>query len=149
MVREDGPRDAAVHPSDFPEILAACAAGAVTSGTASLEAALVGLPMVVVYRMRWASYLLARTLVRVDHAALPNLIAGRRIVPELIQREMRPEAVAGHLLDYLESPERADAVRSELAAVREKLGEGGAFDRAAEAVLAEADAACGESAAPR
>jgi lipid-A-disaccharide synthase len=148
MVGAEGTLDAAVHGADFPEILGACRAGAVTSGTASLEAALVGLPMVVVYRMRWASYLLARTLVRVEHAALPNLIAGRRIVPELIQHELRPEAVAGHLLDYLESPDRASAAREELKRVREKLGEPGALDRAAEAVLAEIAAAGDESAAP-
>jgi lipid-A-disaccharide synthase len=148
MIRSDGSIDAVVHGADFPQILGACQAGAVTSGTASLEAALVGLPMVVVYRMRWASYLLARMLVRVEHAALPNLIAGRRIVPELIQREMRPEVVAEHLVAYLESPDRAAAVREELAGVREKLGEPGAFDRAAEAVLAEIAPAGDESAAP-
>jgi lipid-A-disaccharide synthase len=104
--------------------------------------------MVVVYRMRWPSYLLARTLVRVDHAALPNLVAGRRIVPELIQHELRPETVADHLIGYLESPDRAAAVRKELADVRRRLGEPGAFDRAAEAVLAEIGPTGDESAAP-
>jgi len=140
--------DTVVHGADFPEILAACQAGAVTSGTASLEAALVGLPMVVVYRVRWPSYLLARALVRVDHAALPNLVAGRRIVPELIQHELRPEAVAHHLLGYLESPDRTAVVRKELAEVRRRLGEPGAFDRAAEAVLAEIGPERDESATP-
>jgi lipid-A-disaccharide synthase len=147
-IRSSGLPDTVVHGADFPEVLGACQAGAVTSGTASLEAALVGLPMVVVYRMRWPSYLLARTLVRVDHAALPNLVAGRRIVPELIQHELRPETVADHLIGYLESPDRAAAVRKELADVRRRLGEPGAFDRAAEAVLAEIGPTGDESAAP-
>jgi lipid-A-disaccharide synthase len=147
-IRSAGLSDTVIHGADFPEILGACQAGAVTSGTASLEAALVGLPMVVVYRVRWPSYLLARALVRVDHAALPNLVAGRRIVPELIQHELRPGAVADHLLGYLESPDRVAAVRKDLEDVRRRLGEPGAFDRAAEAVLAEIGPGRDESAAP-
>jgi len=147
-VRSAGLSDTVVHGADFPEILGACQAGAVTSGTASLEAALAGLPMVVVYRVRWPSYLLARALVRVEHAALPNLVAGRRIVPELIQHELRPETVAGHLLGYLESPDRTLAVRKDLADVLRRLGEPGAFDRAADAVLAEIGPRRDESAVP-
>ena len=147
-IRSAGLSDTVIHGAGFPEILGACQAGAVASGTASLEAALVGLPMVVVYRVRWPSYLLARALVRVEHAALPNLVAGRRIVPELIQHELRPEAVAGHLLGYLESPDRASAVRNDLEEVRRRLGEPGAFDRAADAVLAEIGSGRDESAAP-
>ena len=127
----------AVHAGDYPSILGACAAGAVASGTATLEAALAGLPMVVVYRMRPLSFLLGRLMVRVDHVALPNLVAGRRVVPELVQWECTPERIARVLFEYLASPAKAAEVRSALAEVRERLGGPGAFDRAAEAVLSE------------
>jgi lipid-A-disaccharide synthase len=126
-----------LHSGDFPEILRICAAGVVASGTASLEAAIVGLPMIVVYRMGTLSYWIGRALVRVDHIAMPNLVAGRRVVPELVQRECTPEGIAAGLLRYLDDPGLAEQVRGELAAVRRRLGEPGGFERAAEAVLAE------------
>jgi len=122
---------------DFPAVLGACVAGAVTSGTASLEAALTGLPMVVVYRMAPLSYLVGRLLVRVDHVALPNLVAGRRIVPELIQGACTPGTVAEHLAMLLDRPAERERQRSDLAAVRERLGGPGVFERAAQAVLDE------------
>jgi len=137
-VRQDGLEDVAVHGGDYPSILGACAAGAVTSGTATLEAALAGLPMVVVYRVSSVSFLLSQLIVQVDHVALPNLVAGRRIVPELIQWQCTPERIAEGLLEYLSVHKRTEEVRSDLAEVRRRLGCPGAFDRAAEAVLSEA-----------
>ena len=129
-----------VHAGDFPAILGVCRAGAVASGTASLEAALAGLPVVVVYRMGWLSYLVGRALVRVEHIALPNLVAGRRILPELVQRDCRPATVAAGIARWLDDPEEARRARIGLATVRERLGPPGVFDRAADAVLAELDA---------
>jgi lipid-A-disaccharide synthase len=126
-----------LHAGDFPEILTLCAAGAVASGTASLEAALAGLPIVVVYRMAAVSWIIGRALVHVDHVALPNLIAGRRIVPELIQGQCTPDAIAGALATYLDDARAADRVRADLAEVRGRLGTPGAFARAARAVLDE------------
>ena len=125
----------------YPQILAAADVGAVASDTATLDAAMEGLPAVVVYRMHPISYRLARRLVRVEHIALPNLVAGRRILPELVQRECRPETVAAQIGRWLDEPSEAQSVRRSLATVRERLGAPGVFDRAAEAVLAELDAA--------
>jgi len=136
--------DATIHSGDFPEILTVCAAGAVASGTASLEAAVVGLPMAVVYRMGAVSHLIGRALVRLPHVAMPNLVAGRRLVPELIQGECNGERIAGELLRYLEQPEVARRVRAELAELRGRLGGPGVYERAAEEILAE----LGSSAAP-
>jgi len=125
------------HVGDFPRILTTCVAGAVASGTASLEAALLGLPMVVVYRMAPVSYAIGRALVRVEHVALPNLIAGRRVVPELIQGECNPESIASAIVTYLDDPGAVERARAGLREVRERLGPPGAFARAAEAVLDE------------
>jgi len=135
----DAPRDLRLHSGDFPAILGLCRAGAVAAGTASLELALAGLPMVVVYRMGGLSHAIGRALVRVRHAALPNLVVGKPIVPELIQREFSPERLATELLRYLERPDEAARARGELAEVRRRLAGEDAFGRAAEAVLHELD----------
>jgi lipid-A-disaccharide synthase len=138
-LRDAGLEEAVIHDRDYPDILTACSAGVVASGTASLEAAVAGLPMVVVYRAHPVTYRIARLLVEIDHVAMPNVIAGRRVVPELVQGEFKPERVAELLEEYLASGSRATEVRRELDDVRGRLGGPGAFDRAAEAVLAEID----------
>jgi lipid-A-disaccharide synthase len=137
IVGESGLPDVSLHSGDFPDILGICVAGMVASGTASLEAAVSGLPMVVVYQVNPLSYAVGRALVRVEHIALPNLIAGRGVVPELIQGECNAVTIAETLSGYLDHPERAERMREELAAIRERLGQPGIFDRAAEALLAE------------
>ena len=93
-------------------------------------------PMVVVYRLSPLTYRLGRPFVQVDTFAMVNLVAGERIVPELIQDEFTPEAVAGHALEVLTDPAVAARVRGALRTVRHKLGQPGASRRAAEAVLA-------------
>lgn len=122
----------------YPGILEVADAGAVASGTATLDAALAGLPFVAVYRMQFLSYLIARALVRVDHIALPNLIAGSRIVPELVQRDCTSTAIAEVVGSFLNDPSRAELIRRGLGGVRACLSGDGAFDRAAAAVLEEA-----------
>ncbi len=129
-----------IHEGDFPEILKICDAGVVASGTASLEAAVTGLPIVVVYRVNPISYGIGRMLVRLDDVALPNLVAGRRVVPELIQGECTGERIAATLSDYLDDPEKTARVRKELGQIQGKLGGPGVFDRAADALIAELDA---------
>jgi lipid-A-disaccharide synthase len=110
-----------------------------SSGTATLENALLGVPMVVVYKLSWPTYAIARALIRVKHIAMANLLAGKTVVPELIQREATPERVATEAARYLDEPAYAASVRAELLAVRRALGTPGACDRAAAAVLAEID----------
>jgi lipid-A-disaccharide synthase len=133
--------DIKIHAGDFPDVLTVCSAGAVASGTASLEAAVVGLPMVVVYRVSPVSYFVARAMVNVEKIALPNLIAGRTVVPELLQGDCNASAIAEGLARYLDDPGEADRVRRELGAVRKKLGRAGLFERAADALLKEISAA--------
>ena len=112
-------------------LLSAATAGIVASGTATVEAALMDLPMVVVYRLSALTYLLGRPFVNVPHYAMANLIAGREVVKELIQREFRPDTVAGEALALLGDPGRRAAVRQGLAEVRDRLGSPGASARTA------------------
>ena len=105
----------------------------VASGTATVEAALLGTPMVVVYRVGRMSYALGRRFVRVPHFSMVNLIAERELVPELIQDDMTAESIADRVLNLLE-PGPAKEQRDGLAEVKTRLGGGGASARAADAV---------------
>jgi len=128
-------RDPAVRIS--PEthgVLGTATAAVVASGTATIEAALMGTPMVVVYRISPLSYHLGRHFVNVPHYAMVNLIAGRQVVKELIQQRFTGEAVAEEVLAVIDDPQRNRQMRRDLAEVRGRLGEGGASARAAEEV---------------
>lgn len=104
----------------------------VASGTATLESAILGTPMVVVYRVAPLSYALARLLLDVPHIALVNVVAGRRIVPELLQAQACPERIAAAALEILGDDKARAAMRSELSRIRSLLGEPGAAERAAQ-----------------
>ena len=106
-----------------------------SSGTATLENALLGVPMVVVYKLSWPTYAIARALIKVKNIAMANLLAGRTIVPELIQRAATAERAAVEAARFLDDGPYAASVRAELLAVRRSLGTPGAADRAAAAVL--------------
>lgn len=109
-----------------------------SSGTATLENALLGVPMVVVYKLSWPTYLIARALVNVTHIAMANLLAGRGVVPELIQRDATPRRAAAEAARFLDDTALWARTREELLAIRRSLGEPGCADRAARAVLGEA-----------
>nr|AQQ74530.1 hypothetical protein [uncultured bacterium] len=105
------------------------------SGTATLETMLLKRPMVVAYRLSSLSYWFARRLVYVSEIAMPNLLAGERLVPEFIQDAVTPEALGAAVLSYLDDPGRVNALRERFMALHATLRRG-ADDRAAEAVLA-------------
>jgi lipid-A-disaccharide synthase len=105
------------------------------SGTATVQTAIHGTPMVIVYRMSPLSYRLVRRLVTVDKIGMVNLIAGEKIVPELIQDAFTPANVAGEAIAMLTDEMRVEQIKAGLAKVREKLGGPGASRRAAEAIL--------------
>jgi lipid-A-disaccharide synthase len=107
-----------------------------SSGTATLENAVLGVPMVVVYKLSWPTYAIARAIVKVKHIAMANLLAGREVVPELIQRDATAGRIVLEAARFLDDPALAARTRAELARVRSKLGEPGAAARAAAAVLA-------------
>lgn len=116
------------------EALAASNGAAVASGTVTLEAALLGTPMVIVYKESAINWHTLGRLITADHYGLVNLIAGRRIVTELMQNELNGTRLASELLPLLENQRNHD-IRSLLHDVGHQLGEGGASRRAANAVL--------------
>ena len=120
------------------DVLAASDVVITASGTATVQAALHERPMVVVYKLSPLTYRLGKPFVRVDTYAMANLVAGKRVVPELIQEGFTAERVAEEAIRFLTDGELYTRTRDELRLVREKLGEPGASGRAADAVLAAA-----------
>lgn len=117
--------------------IAACDVCMVASGTATLETALLGTPMVVVYKTAFLTWLLARLMIRIDWIGLVNVVAGKKIVPECIQFDATPEKIADTLKTIYENPSRLKEIKNDLAQVRSKLGEPGASRRAAGVVVRE------------
>ena len=112
-------------------VLHACDLVWAASGTATLETALMLRPMIIVYRLSWLTYCLARLLVRVKHIGMVNIVAGETVAPELIQSDVTAERIVAESLAILKDPELQGRIVKKLAAVKEKLGSPGAADRVA------------------
>lgn len=121
---------------DLHNLIAATDVALVTSGTATLECALIECPMVIVYRLSRLTFALARVLVRgVRHVGMPNIVADREVVPELLQGQATGERIAAAARDILDRPGRRATMVSDLREVRRLLGRGGAAGRAAAIAL--------------
>jgi lipid-A-disaccharide synthase len=116
------------------DALGAADLAVVSSGTATVEAALMDTPMIVVYRLAPVTAAIARWLVRTPMFAMVNLIAGKRVVPELVQNDFTPRRVANEVIRLLDSQQARDEMRQGLADVRDKLGPPGAIERAADII---------------
>jgi len=127
--------DAVVVEGHSDDVLASADVALVASGTVTVQAALHECPIVVVYRLSPLTYHLGKPFVHVDTYAMANLVAGRRVVPELIQEDFTPERVAAEALRVLTDPAHAASVRRDLHEVRGRLGTPGASARAAQAVI--------------
>lgn len=117
------------------ELLREAVAGMFNSGTASLEAAILGCPGIIGYRMGWFDYMLAKRLVKIPYVGLPNIVYGGEVMRELIQDKLTPEAVAVEMLGLISDDERRRVAKTKLEGVRRKLGPPGASARAAETIL--------------
>ncbi len=107
----------------------------VTSGTATLEATCIGTPMLILYRTSWLNWRIINALTPLEHSGWPNLIAGKRIVPELLQTDLSSESLTEHTLELLINPAKWTAQREALGAVYKQLGEPGAAEKTAQLVL--------------
>ena len=126
-----------LHVTDGPvyDALQLMGAAVVASGTATLDAALCEVPMAVVYRGSWPTYLIARSVVRLPRIALVNVVAERLLVPEFIQHRARPNAIASAVVELLRDDEQCAQMKAGLRDVKAVLGPPGAVARAADAVL--------------
>jgi lipid-A-disaccharide synthase len=107
----------------------------VASGTATLETALLGVSMIIIYKISPLSYFVGKLFIRIKNIGLVNIIAGKTIVPELIQGKANAQSIASEAIDILTSVERKKEMINELAAIRAKLGKPGAAIRAAQLAL--------------
>ena len=112
---------------------AACAT--IASGTATLEAAALGLPYCLVYKVNWLTYRIGRAIVDLDHIGMANILAGREIVRELLQSDASPPNIRAELLRLLSEKEYTAKVESDLASVRDLLGDGNAYPNTASTIL--------------
>lgn len=114
------------------DVLACCDLAIVTSGTATLETGLMGVPMIIVYKVSFFSELIARMIIRKQHIGLVNIIAGKTIAPELLQRDANGSRIASEALAILLNDSKKQEIIAELNDIRTKLGEPGAAGRAAQ-----------------
>ncbi len=106
----------------------------IASGSATLECAILGTPFLVLYKTSLWTYLVAKSLISIPNIALANVVAGKRIIPEFIQRQAAPNQIAEEMYEILTDRERYKTIQNELKKVKEKLGDEGASKRAAEIV---------------
>jgi lipid-A-disaccharide synthase len=117
------------------DVMQVCDAIITVSGTVTLEIALMGVPMVIIYRVSPLTYQIGKRLIKVDHIGICNIVAGERVVQELVQHEAEPERIAAEIGRILTDKEYATVMIMKLRGVREKLGSGGASLRVARQAL--------------
>ncbi len=133
IIKNSGVNVAITDQSDL--LMSAADAGLIKSGTSTLEAALHNLPMVVVYKTSWLNYLLGRMLVRLDSISLVNIVAGKKIVEELVQEDFSSLKAARLLKNMFTEPRVVSDIREKYSELKTILGEKGATDRAADLIL--------------
>ncbi|HZF38986.1 MAG TPA: lipid-A-disaccharide synthase, partial [Blastocatellia bacterium] len=120
---------------DTYNAVAAVDLAVVASGTATLETAIIGSPLIIVYRASQLNWRIFRPLINTPFVGMPNLIAGKEIAPELLQDDFNGEKLAKLIVEFLSDPARLQRSRDDLAEVRKKLGEANASERAANRIL--------------
>lgn len=128
---KDNPLDIKTVTGKNYDVMNCCDFMIVASGSATLEAGIMGCPMVIIYKLNWMTYLLAKLLVKADDVGLINIVAGRRVVPELIQGQASAQNIARESLKILRDPDHYHAMRGHLLKVRAMLGEPGVMPRIA------------------
>lgn len=113
------------------------------SGTVTLEASLMNLPTVVIYKIAAISYLIGKMIIKIPYISLPNIVAGRKIVPELVQYDLSADNITKEALPILTEPSVRTAMLNDLAEIRQKLGSAGAVERVAREILAVAQITVG------
>ncbi len=128
------PATLVITDNDSRDVMRSADVALVASGTATLETALVGTPMVVMYIVNGINYAIMKRLIRIPDISLVNIVAGKRIVPEYLQHEAQPEAMAAALLHLIENPESRQKMLQELKTVKQEMGDGRASERVAQLI---------------
>jgi lipid-A-disaccharide synthase len=126
-----------IRVGETPAIMQRAWTGIVASGSATLEAAYFRMPLVLIYKVSWPTYLAARLVVNVKYLGMPNLLAGKEVVPEFIQHQAKSGAVAKAVRRLMEDACAREHMISEFDAIMVKLGRGGASEKAAQAIMEE------------
>jgi lipid-A-disaccharide synthase len=114
------------------DVMQVCDAIISVSGTVTLEIAMIGVPMVIIYKVSPLTYMIGRHLIRVDHIGICNIVAGERVVKELIQQDAVPDKIAAEITRILTDTEYAQSIKKRLGLIKTKLGSGGCSARVAE-----------------
>ena len=130
-----GPSDVETTVGDLSESLAEADLAIASSGTVTMECAFFGVPTIVLYKVSWPLYQVAKRMVRVNYIAMPNLLAGEEIYPEFIQSSATSENIANAALKLLDAPSARATIKAKLAKVVESLGSPGASERAAKVIV--------------
>jgi len=127
--------DIVVCREDIYETIVGCDVIATCSGTVTLEIALLGVPMCILYKMSWLSYLIMSRLITIPHIGLANIVAGEAVVSEFLQQQVNPETVSQELFELLDNDTYRESVKTGLKRVRENLGAGHGSSNMAKLVL--------------
>ena len=120
---------------NFSQHIAGMDFALVASGTATLQTALIGTPFFLLYKTSWSTYFLGKQLIKVPYLGLVNLLAGKTIIPEFIQKDAKPETLAHEALVLLQNPAIRDEMKKEFLAIRGQLGAHGASENTARLML--------------
>jgi lipid-A-disaccharide synthase len=137
IAEEAGFRGLAIGLKNSTELMQRCSVGIVASGTATMESSFFRLPFVLVYKVSWLTYLAGRILVRVDYLGMPNILAGKQIIPEFIQHDAKPVSVANAAWDLYSDPEERRTMIQAMDCVIATLGKPGGGKRAAQVLTEE------------
>jgi len=132
---QDNSLDIKILSGDNYEVMNASDYLILASGSATLEAGLLGCPMVIIYKVHPLTYFIARFFTHITHFGLVNIVAGEGVVPELLNEQVTPERIADEALQVLENPERMQAIRSRLDEVRQSLGAPNVIQRIAQNMI--------------
>ena len=124
-----------VESDDSHRLLGASDLLITASGTATLEAAILGIPMAVVYQLNMLTWMLSKLLIKLDYIALPNIILNKPAVPEFIQTNAKSDGIADYMQNIINDSQLRESISKELSSIKDVLGDSGASDRAAEKIL--------------
>ena len=129
------PPNVEIQVGNLPEFLAQTDIAIASTGTVTMECAFFGVPAVTLYQTSWLNFEIAKRIVTVKWATMPNILAGEEVYPEFIQSAATPANIAGAALELLENEPRRQRIKSQLAMIVSSLGSPGATGRAARAIL--------------